>query len=289
MVPGLSMFSLLYLSSYFLFPIRWTFGADRVQLNADIKVVSEFLSFLQTDGVRGLPTISSLSPLQFVSRISCKCSARPVVLRILMCPSDYNTRLRDLNVPIRLLTESELSRLSVWVNPMNDVKRSTDFVGATERGLVDTTWLNIIRTAWNFDPAIAVFLTERFKLPFIRNEVGRLVRSSPKDVLAVPEAVHFLLGDRFDFSVRRDLKVFFARFLNLANAYRQLQYLLLWAPVPPTIAITFFEQRYNNQPQILQYAHRVLEEHPVYLTFFFIPQVVQALRYDVLGRFPQSV
>jgi phosphatidylinositol 4-kinase len=40
---------------------------------------------------------------------------------------------------------------------------------------------------------------------------------------------------------------------------------------------------------ILQYAHRVLEQHPVNLTFFFVPQVVQALRYDDLGeQFDQS-
>lgn len=61
------------------------------------------------------------------------------------------------------------------------------------------------------------------------------------------------------------------------------QYLLLWAPVPPVIANTFFERRYNSDPMVLQYAHRVLEQHPVELTFFFVPQVVQALRYDDLG------
>jgi hypothetical protein len=52
----------------------------------------------------------------------------------------------------------------------------------------------------------------------------------------------------------------------------------------PFIAVTFFERRYNNDPLILQYAHRVLEQHPVDLTFFFVPQVVQALRYDDLGE-----
>jgi hypothetical protein len=143
-------------------------------------------------------------------------------LHIHIILSDYNTRLRDLNAPMRLLVESELSRLSVWVNPTNDAKRSTDFFGATERGLVDTTWLGIIRTVWNVDPAIAVFLTERFKLPLIRNEVGRLVRSSPKDALAVPEAVHFFLGDRFDAHVRRDLKVSLFVFLSLLMLTKEL-------------------------------------------------------------------
>jgi hypothetical protein len=69
----------------------------------------------------------------------------------------------------------------------------------------------------------------------------------------------------------------------LADAH--VQHLLLWTPVPPVLAITFFEQRYNNDPLILQYAHRVLEQHPVHLTFFFVPQIVQALRYDELGKF----
>lgn len=58
---------------------------------------------------------------------------------------------------------------------------------------------------------------------------------------------------------------------------------MLWAPIPPVLAITFFEKRYNNDPLLLQYAHRVLEQHPVNLTFFFVPQIVQALRYDDLG------
>jgi phosphatidylinositol 4-kinase A len=50
------------------------------------------------------------------------------------------------------------------------------------------------------------------------------------------------------------------------------------------LAITFFETRYNNDAVLLQYAHRVLEQHPVGLTFFFVPQVVQTLRHDDLGK-----
>ena len=49
------------------------------------------------------------------------------------------------------------------------------------------------------------------------------------------------------------------------------------------MAISYFSPRYGNDSIILQYAHRVLVGHPVDLTFFFVPQVVQALRHDPLG------
>jgi len=49
------------------------------------------------------------------------------------------------------------------------------------------------------------------------------------------------------------------------------------------VAITYFSPEYGNDSVILQYAHRVLEQHPVEVTFFFVPQVVQALRHDALG------
>ena len=54
------------------------------------------------------------------------------------------------------------------------------------------------------------------------------------------------------------------------------------------MAATFFEPRYHGDPIVLQYAHRVLAQHPVDLTFFFVPQIVQALRYDELGGSPHA-
>jgi len=63
------------------------------------------------------------------------------------------------------------------------------------------------------------------------------------------------------------------------------QWLLLWAAVPPVTAVSYFQPRFDNNPIVLQYAMRVLEQHPVQLTFFFVPQVVQALRTDTLGEF----
>ena len=134
---------------------------------------------------------------------------------------------------------------------------------------------------WSLNPAIAIHLSERFKLAVVRNEVTKLVRSNTVDVLDVPESLPFLLGDKLDPNVSRDLKVSSSSWVEPKLTSQQL--LLVWAPVPPVIATTFFERRYSNDPLLLQYAHRVMEQHPIELTFFFVPQVVQALRYDDLG------
>ena len=56
-------------------------------------------------------------------------------------------------------------------------------------------------------PAMAVHMGERFKLQNVQNEISRLVRSNPKAVVDVPEALHFLLGDRLDATSRSLLKV----------------------------------------------------------------------------------
>jgi phosphatidylinositol 4-kinase A len=128
-----------------------------------------------------------------------------------------------------------------------------------------------------------VNFVERFKHPIVGREVISLVRSRPREVLHIPEAVEFLVGDKFD--GRRDIRVsYFVQGFESANCYNQ--YLLFWDPVPPIIAATYFEPRYHGDPIVLQYAYRVLAQHPVEVTFFFVPQIVQALRYDELGGSP---
>ena len=51
----------------------------------------------------------------------------------------------------------------------------------------------------------------------------------------------------------------------------------------PVTAVTYFLPEFNNDPYIIQYAMRALESHSVDVTFFYVPQIVQTLRYDVLG------
>ena len=49
---------------------RWSYGSNRVQIDADIKLLSEFLSVLQADSVRGYAPISSLAPAHAPSQPS---------------------------------------------------------------------------------------------------------------------------------------------------------------------------------------------------------------------------
>ncbi|KAG2132611.1 hypothetical protein BD769DRAFT_1666055 [Suillus cothurnatus] len=247
----------LYYTAYSWFATRpqWSFGANRVQVDADIKVMSEFLVHLQGDSLRNMSSLSSLTPHQSTSKTS-----------------QYATRLKNINQPLRLLIENEIFRLTVWANPSNEAKRGSDLHSLLERNMLESTWPGVVRTVWEIDPAIVVYLTERFKSPAAHAEVQNLVRSNASQVVDTPEALRFLVGDSFRGGQRRELK-----------------HIIVWAPVTPVIAVTFFERQHGNDPLLLQYAHRVLKQHPVDLTFFFVPQVVQALRFDDLGYIAQFI
>jgi len=83
----------------------------------------------------------------------------------------------------------------------------------------------------------------------IRQEVGKLVRSNTVDVLGIPGALSFLLGDKLDPHVHRDLKVSFqSDFMVSFRLDEVSKHLLLWDPVPPIIANTFFEQSARAAP-----------------------------------------
>ncbi|KAI6131993.1 hypothetical protein EDD16DRAFT_1821529 [Pisolithus croceorrhizus] len=246
----------LYRTAYSWFAVQpqWSYGANRVQVTADIKILQEFLTHLQTDCVKGFNSLSSLAPGQSPNQSSCV------------------AYLKNINHPLRLLVENEITRLTVWVNPSNDSGRGTDYHSITERSMLENNWPTCVRTAWEIDPAIAMHMMERFKSPSAHVEVEKLVRANPIVVASTPEGLRFLVDDKGHIHRKNDL-----------------QYIVASAPVSPVIAVTFFEKKYNDNPHLLQYAHRVLKQHPVELTFFFVPQIVQALRFDDLGYIKQFI
>ncbi|CAE7106800.1 unnamed protein product [Rhizoctonia solani] len=235
--------------SWFAVRPQWSFGANLVQVNADIKLLNEFLEVIQHDNTRADHVTSSLQLEKTTSR-----------------HPEYLSKHRAQNSLLKLLIENEISRLRVWANPTSDLKRGQDYLSNSERSLTDDGWRQTVRTAWSVDAAIATHMAERFKRPVVENELTKLVRNDPSAALHVPEAVKFFIGDRFSRGQKRDHKL-----------------LLTWDPVPPVVAIKLFEPQFDNDPITLQYAHRVLAQHPVDVTFFYVPQIVQALRNDAYG------
>ncbi|KAL8848816.1 MAG: hypothetical protein Q9221_006194 [Calogaya cf. arnoldii] len=164
-----------------------------------------------------------------------------------------------------LLLENEQMRLVVWLYPLDHEKRhifSTSHPGKVP----ESQLLAALSTAWMEDSGLAVQLATRFQSLRLTNDVRRLLLMYPEYGLADADALQILLGPSLP-----------------GDVHSQLKYLLYWAPVNPITAATYFLPDYGNHPFILQYAMRALESHSVDVTFFYVPQIVQALRYDALG------
>ncbi|KAI8142097.1 hypothetical protein BJV82DRAFT_617170 [Fennellomyces sp. T-0311] len=168
-----------------------------------------------------------------------------------------------------LFLESELSRLSVWCNPLNDMGHGhpPTFVGTVEKSLTtDDMWKSLIRFAWEVSPKLVIQLNRRFTQPIVYKELHQLIANNTRDAVDIPEALVLLLGD----GLQPDAKL-------------DLTYLQYWIPVCPITATNYFLPAFKDHPSILQYAMRSLEYYPVDLVFFYVPQIVQALRYDDYG------
>ncbi|KAH8889500.1 phosphatidylinositol 3 [Thozetella sp. PMI_491] len=167
---------------------------------------------------------------------------------------------------LTLLLENEQMRLNVWVHPLHDPLRSQPAASHANKNVLEAAIVPLIRTAWAASPSLAVELTTRFQLPRVLREVRWLLLNFPAQATSEPEALPLLVGG----SLPDDVSF-------------QLKYLLFWAPVNPITAVTFFLPAYRNHPYLIQYAMRSLESHSVDVTFFYVPQIVQTLRYDALG------
>ncbi|PQE20829.1 phosphatidylinositol 3 protein [Rutstroemia sp. NJR-2017a BBW] len=166
---------------------------------------------------------------------------------------------------LHILIESEQARLNVWLDPLHE-GRDIQVPVTLSKGPNEAALLPLVRTAWNESPSLAIQLVSRFPSPRLHKDIRWLLLNFPDKAISEPEALHILLGD----SLPTDVSF-------------QLKYLLYWAPVNPMSAVVYFLPAYRNHPFILQYAMRALESHSVDVTFFYVPQIVQTLRYDALG------
>ncbi|KFA64117.1 hypothetical protein S40285_00875 [Stachybotrys chlorohalonatus IBT 40285] len=166
---------------------------------------------------------------------------------------------------LHMLLENEQSRLLVWISPLNKANVPLS-VNTPTKAALEAALLPLVGTAWRQDPAIAIELATRFQFPRLHRDIRSLLLTMPERAIYEPEALQLMFGGHLPDDVAS-----------------QLKYLLYWDPVNPITAVTFFLPAYKYDPYLLQYAMRALDSHSVDITFFYVPQIVQTLRYDTLG------
>lgn len=185
-------------------------------------------------------------------------SALEVSEHIGLATSKTRKTLQPKQELLRLLVGNERYRLTIWLFPLEH--------DPALQAAKETALMPLLRTAWSTDPGIAIQLATRFPSEPLRQAIRFLLLNFPETAMGEADALDILLGPTLPTDVSFHLK-----------------YLLYWAPVNPMQAVTYFLPVYGNHPFILQYGMRALDHHSVDVTFFYVPQIVQGLRYDSLG------
>ncbi|KAI7897758.1 uncharacterized protein BX663DRAFT_527118 [Cokeromyces recurvatus] len=250
--------------SWFELPPQWHYGGHKSLALKEVEIMKEvYYAFLNDR-----PSLTYLVTCTTIKGSNPKIAAGHYILLKDKTKEDVLKHHKNMHRLLLLFIENELTRLSVWCNPLNTTNSTT--VGfsnnITEKSIAtDETWKEIIRFAWIVSPILTVQMDARFAYqPIIRKEVHRLIANNTLDVIESPEALAILLSEGNTKSL-------------------DLKYLQYWAPVPAITAVTYLLPNYTN-PLLLQYAVRSLKHHSIDTVFFYIPQIVQALRHDPLGH-----
>ena len=167
-----------------------------------------------------------------------------------------------------ILTEFRIHRFATWIYPLGDSDAIEELNLPPPVNERQIKWPLIVKTAWRINPKVAIHLLDRFpnNSETIANEIFVHARNCEIKVVDCAAATNV--------------------FLKSSSNYRidpHLRHLLYWQPVNPVIAIEMLCSSKKLHPWVLQYAFHSLEYFPVNLVFFYIPQLVQALRRDEFG------
>jgi len=162
--------------AWFSNPSRWSFGSNKLQVKAEVQLMSDVLAALQYTanlGAKPMMPLLSLQPKQEL---------------------------------LTHLLASEITRLGVWIAPLaesNSGSRLT--LGGSGNG--DNDILHLLKIAWGVDASLAVHLALRSHSQRVQGEIRSQLLRNPEKALDEPEALQLLLGNTLPGDVSFQLKV----------------------------------------------------------------------------------
>jgi len=172
--------------------LRWTYGGNRLQVKAEIHIMSDIQTALEKVRGVGAQGYKSMKSLQAKQEL------------------------------LLLLLANEQMRLMVWLFPM-DFDKKQNFLSQNHRTPPDvslpkshglsscqrrkTVLSTALKTAWAERPSLAVHLAERFNSQTLTSELRWLLLNFPEKVLDQPDALEVLLGSSLPNDVSFQLKV----------------------------------------------------------------------------------
>lgn len=152
---------------------------------------------------------------------------------------------------------SEIRHIETWLCPM--VKLDEAYRHEPEPKLIITAFEN--------NPSLAIAFLQRFPGKKQQELLEDLVVKNPLKCVGVPECLEIYIWRKSEKS-------------SSSSDYHCVTY---WCPVSPIKSINLFLTEWNVNTFVLQYSVYSLESHPVNVTFFYVPQIVQCLRFDRSG------
>ncbi|XP_062214807.1 phosphatidylinositol 4-kinase alpha 1-like isoform X2 [Phragmites australis] len=239
---------------WFAYAPEWYESPNKTYAQREAQSVSVFVHFLQNDRTSG--SIDSVSKSQgHESEHNMADQIHPVW----GCVDNYATVREKRKQLLLMLSQHEADRLEVWAQPIN-TKDTTTFRGK----ISSDKWTDHARTAFAVDPRIALSMTLRFPTnSALQSEITQLVQTRLLELRTIPEALPFFITPK-----------------AVDENSALLQQLPHWAPCSVTQALEFLTPPYKGHPRVMAYVLRVLETYPPETVTFFMPQLVQSLRYD---------
>lgn len=187
---------------------------------------------------------------------------------------------------LMILVANEIERLSAWLHPL--ALAQEDCTSEAEQFMKTTimeiqlpaenkkkfSWREAAELSWHISPELAIQLPSRFRgYEELIKSVEGLVRGQPELVAHIPEALPLFLGNGSSVFESSDMS-----------------HVLTWSRCSPVMALSLLTPRqYPTHPISMQYAVRVLRSYPADALLMYIPQIVQAVRYDTMGYISELI